>query len=145
METAPNKAISKAEAELRSAFMAVAERVLTPLQFVLLRHEDIRTGGIPDLSVTGLGKTTWWEFKHATPYFESPGNQELTMMRLAVNGYARYIIWSEGGGNPKMTNIVEPKEIFRQGREGQRQFIAEHCAVGYDHFWLTKQILKAHV
>jgi len=137
--------ITKEEAELRSAFMFVAERLLTPLQFVLLRHEDIRTGGIPDLSVTGYGKTTWWEFKHGTPYFESPGNQELMMMRLKVNGYARYIIWRERPGEGKTTNIVNPVELFRRGRDGQREFVSERVTEHFDHEWLVFQILKTHV
>lgn len=144
--TVPNKAISKAEAELRSAFMVVAERVLGPLQFVLLRHEDIRLGGVPDLSVTGLGKTSWIEFKHGTPYFESPGNQELMMMRLAKNGYyARYLIWREREGEGKTTNIVNPVELFRRGRDGQREFVAERATAGFNHGWLAMEILKTHV
>lgn len=63
--------------------------------FVPLRHEDVRTSGIPDLSYTGLGKTSWWEFKHATPDWSTSGIQELTCMRLAVSGICRYVFWHE--------------------------------------------------
>ena len=135
--------ISKREDEIRSAFMEVATAALRPRGFVLLRHEDVRTGGIPDLSSTGLGRTRWWEFKHGTPYFKSPGNQELMMMRLSVHGYARYIIWRETPDEVS-TSIVKPVEIFRRGRQGQREFFADHRIDAHDHHWLVEHILRAH-
>lgn len=98
------------ESSLKSALMR--ELRLTLPKFVALRHEDVRTCGIPDLSLTGLGRTTWWEFKHANPRFESQGVQELTMLRLAACGYARYVVWEEdANGGAQRTLIVHPKKM----------------------------------
>lgn len=78
--------------------------------YVLLRHEDVRTGGIPDLSVTGVGRTSWWEFKHGTPSFETNGLQEVTCLRLAAAGICFYIIFEENL-SVKRTLIVHPRYI----------------------------------
>jgi len=79
--------------------------------FVALRHEDVRTCGIPDLSLTGLNKTTWWEFKYGHPDFSSHGIQELIMLRLAAAGFARYVLWMEVGNGVETTLIVHPKKL----------------------------------
>lgn len=105
--------------------------------FVALRHEDVRTSGIPDMSLTGFAKTTWWEFKHAVPTFDSTGIQELTMLRLAAAGYARYVIWEEQRGI-KRTLIVHPRHV------GTKPLIHESACVGYDMQWLVAYMRKAH-
>lgn len=103
--------------------------------FVTLRHEDVRTSGIPDVSITGLGKTTWWEAKYLNPVFRSTGIQELTMLRLAAAGYARYVIWEEKRGI-KRTLIVHPKYVDT--------LQAEASCVGFDMQWLVGKVKEAH-
>jgi|SRR6185436_505840 len=123
------------ESTPRSALMRMIKLALP--HFVALRHEDVRTRGIPDLSLTGLGRTTWWECKHATPDFKSQGIQELTMLRLAAAGYARYIIWrEEADGSDKQTLIVHPEHLATLTPEAW-------CA-GYDHRWMVEQLARAH-
>ena len=77
---------------------------------VCFRHEDRMTHGIPDLSVTMDKRTSWWEVKYATPRFESPGIQELTLKRLGKTGYAYYIIF-EDVPTGKTTYIVDPNDL----------------------------------
>lgn len=80
--------------------------------FVIFRHEDKSTYGVPDTSVTGKGKTSWLEIKLANPDFKSHGQQELTMRRLANAGhYARYIIYEMDSDGAKRTRIVHPKDL----------------------------------
>ena len=55
-------------------------------RFVVFRHEDRFTAGIPDISMTGRGATSWWEVKYLNPRLHSYGLQELTMKRLASPG-----------------------------------------------------------
>src|SRR5262245_1934486 len=103
--------VRKREADLVSKLMVLL-RTRVGDKIVALRHEDVRTCGIPDLSTTGFGRTCWWEFKHGTPNFQSTGIQELTMLRLARNGFARYVIWrEEADGSEKQTHIVHPKDL----------------------------------
>jgi hypothetical protein len=123
----------KDESGLKSKLMAQIKLDLP--KFVALRHEDVRTAGIPDLSLTGFARTTWWEFKHATPDFESHGIQELTMLRLAAAGFARYVIWQERGG-VKRTLIVHPKHI--------RTLLTETSCSGHDYQFLTDYMRKVH-
>lgn len=78
--------------------------------FVVIRHEDRFTHGIPDLSITYKKRTFWLEVKYADPKFSTKGIQELTMMRLALAGFAYFIIYYEKG-KEKRTFIVHPKDI----------------------------------
>jgi len=106
--------------------------------FVALRHEDVRTAGIPDLSLTGHGKTSWVEVKHGTPDFDSQGIQELTMLRLAAAGYARYLIYLENkDGSNKRTLIVHPKKLGTLEPEAE-------CD-GHNHRWVADFFMERHI
>ncbi len=130
------------EASLKSAFMLAVGKQL--LGFVALRHEDIRTSGIPDLSITGFGKTSWFEFKVANPQFHGTELQELTMLRLAAAGFARYLVWSENkNGTGKRTLIIHPKEVFKKNGHVSEMEIEAFC-VGYDHRWVCSYIRERH-
>ena len=83
-------------------------RTQLPSNFVCIRHEDKFTHGIPDISITGYGRTLWLEVKYFNPDLISKGIQELTMRRLAVAGMARYVVYSEVTAR---TYIVPPKSI----------------------------------
>jgi hypothetical protein len=129
------------ESSLKSALMLVLKKQLP--SFVALRHEDIRTNGIPDASITACGKTSWWEFKFARPNFDSSGIQELTMCRLAAAGFARYVIWWETAkGNGQRTLIVTPKEVSQH--HGNGECLPEFSTAGFDHKWLVNEIRKVH-
>lgn len=126
------------ESKLKSSFMFQVKTLLP--NFLALRHEDVRTSGIPDMSITGAGQTTWWEAKYADPRFESTGIQELTMLRLAAAGYARYIVWEERRGIQR-TLIVHPRAVHE--RSGWA-LVPETWCVGFNHRWLVEQVMKAH-
>ena len=121
------------ESALKSAFMKEIKASLPG--FVALRHEDVRTAGIPDLSLTGCGKTSWWEFKHSVNGFDSTGIQELTMLRLSAAGFARYVIFEDKRGI-KRTLVLHPKHLS--------DLVAEAWCVGFDMRWLVEQVRKAH-
>lgn len=77
--------------------------------YVIWKINDRFTHGIPDIIVSGNGRTSHWEVKHADPDFQSDGIQELTMKRLAHTGVpAHYLIFQ----TPlKITYIVEPRHL----------------------------------
>jgi hypothetical protein len=103
--------------------------------FVAIRHEDVRRSGIPDVSLTGCGKD---EVKHGDPDFGSSGVQELTMLRLAAAGFARYVIYLEDkDGDNKRTLIVHPKKLGTLEPECQ--------CVGHDHHWVVEYFRKRHI
>lgn len=129
---------SKREAELKAAFGRELAR-LRP-EFVVLTYA---TAGAPDRSITGCGVTTHWEFKHATPGFRSPGLQELTCMRLAVQGACRYVIWYESAsGQDKRTLIVHPQRFSERRPTGI--FDIEASCVGFDVGWLAHYVVNFH-
>ena len=123
----------KNESGLKAALLREVKRQLPGL--VVLAHADSIRSGVPDWSVTGGGCTTWWEFKHATPDFASPGIQELTMRRLAAGGFARYVIWEEKRGI-KRTLIIHPNHLK------DRQ--PEVWAVGFDYRFVVDYLREAH-
>ena len=65
-------------------------------QAVALRHEDLYTAGIPDLSVTLAGRTSWWEIKYADPFFKTSKIQKHICTRLAECGVCWYVIFQRG-------------------------------------------------
>jgi hypothetical protein len=82
-------------------------------QWVFLRHQDVRASGHPDITSTGLKVTSWIEVKHGAPDFDSTGIQELTMLRLARQGHAWYLIFKEDAdGENKCTLIVQPCNLM---------------------------------
>lgn len=121
------------ESGLKSALLKQM-KILLP-GFVVLAHSERVRSGVPDWSVTGAGRTTWWEFKHSAPDFMSHGIQELTCLRLAAAGYCRYVVWEERNGI-KRTLIVHPKHL--------KDLTSETWCVMFDHRWLVNEIRKAH-
>jgi hypothetical protein len=129
--------MEKREAELKAAFTQEMKQRLPA--YVMLAFA---TAGAPDRSITGHGRTTHWEFKHATPDFQSDGLQELLCMRLAWMGHCRYVIWQESrNGDQQRTLIVHPRKVHE--REGWN-LEAEAWCIGFNHRWLVEQVRKAH-
>ncbi len=127
--------MEKREAELKSLFTKEMKRQLPG--FLMLSYA---TNGAPDRTIIGQGVQTNWEFKHATPDFRSPGDQELMCMRLAAAGHCRYVIWHEVR-SIQTTMIVHPHEIH-YGHN--RILISETRCSGFDMKWLVEYIRKEH-
>lgn len=123
------------EKSLVESLVRIARRELKG--FVVFKHADRFTHGVPDISSTGSGKTTWWEVKHADPTFDSPGIQELTMKRLDAAGYARYIIFRQ---QPKMTFIVRPVDLANWDLD--KNILS---FVGFDLNAVVETMWKAHL
>lgn len=51
------------EHDLAKRIMPALKKRLEPRGFIVLKHNDRRTAGIPDISVTGNTFTSWWELK----------------------------------------------------------------------------------
>ena len=114
--------------------------------FEILRHEDQMRHGIPDISVTGLGWTTWWEVKYANPGFESEKIQDVTMWKLARAGYARYIIFYEPHPNDRKVCIAHPNEVLdiKTGKKiltWQRRVVAEK----FDYTVIAQFVARIHL
>ena len=97
---------------------------------VVFNHADLMTSGIPDVSVTWNGWTSWLEVKYANPNFEVTGIQKLTMGRLAAQGLAWFIVYEQ---KPHRTLIVHPQYIIA-GRKGILKLPDDFpSADGFDH------------
>lgn len=123
------------EATLKSELAKLARVVLAP--WIIFRHEDKFTHGVPDFSITGNRRTSWLEAKFANPKFETKGIQELTMLRLAKNGIAFYPVYSLVDGC-KMTYLVHPSEI------GKPRTTWSNCVEGFNHLWVLEEVKKEH-
>ncbi len=127
-------------AEIRSQFPG----------FMVHLHQDVRRHGIADLSVTGLGKTTWWELKHGNPLSRSEGIQELELIKMEAAGRCRYIIWSEhANGGLKRTLIARPLAVHlaehpRQGHVDTRTIMAEVSFSGFVYRSVALWIGRMH-
>lgn len=131
--------IKKRESALKSSLKLKVRRWLPG--FVLLSHEDVRTVGIPDWSLTGRGRTSWWEFKHATPDFDLHGRQKLTMQRLEGAGRAFYVVWYEDTTpGSQRTYIMAPHHMSKPlDRSAYIEF-----AAGFDHRFVVEFMRGVH-
>jgi hypothetical protein len=84
---------------------------------VALRYEDRFTRGLPDLSISYRGKTSFWEIKYADPYFRTSKVQHHLCEQLDIRGYhCRYIIFQRGiarptTARPRQIRVVKPSDI----------------------------------
>jgi hypothetical protein len=128
--------MEKQESKHKAAVMKILRQVP---HYVALRHEDLFTSGIPDISLSGMRHTSWWEFKHATPKFESKGIQELTCKRLAAHGYrCHYVICYQVPNEDVMTYIVHPDKLHKFQTE------ARYWTDGINYKWIAKQMIDLH-
>lgn len=107
---------------------------------VVIKHSDSITSGVPDISITLGGLTSWWEAKFAKPSCASKLVQELMLARLAATGFARYIVWCSRAGVDK-TLIVHPRKVMERT---SWDLEAEAWCLGFDMKWLVTEVLKAH-
>jgi hypothetical protein len=102
-----------------------------------MRHEDSSRSGVPDISVTARGKTSWWEIKYGHPSFETNGIQHLTMLKLGRFGYARYVVFREtADGHSKQTALFLPKDFDRSEEWAN--------VSGFNFQWVVDQIRFYH-
>lgn len=98
---------------------------------VIIKHADSVTSGVPDLSCTYNGMTSWWEFKQGPKIKWKNALQELTCRRLAHHGTC-YVVLYEIINDVKRTVILRPDEI-------------EIASVsGFDHVFVAEIIREAH-
>lgn len=106
------------EADLKSALVGTMRQLLAG--FEIHRHEDRSMSGLPDITVTGYGWTTWWEAKHGTPDFKVPGVQGVVVGKLGAAGYARYILFLEDERIRRVI-IAHPDDVFDR-KLGKRSY-----------------------
>lgn len=111
--------------------------------FVVQRHEEHFTHGVPDISVMGLQRASWWEVKLAQPdetgrlVFKSKGIQELTMLRLSVAVMAWHIVYSIDNDESKRVHIVQPSKLSQWES-------SPYSAKGFNHKYVVEFMLRAH-
>ena len=127
--------MTKREGELKSELF----KLMNGIYPGFIVHQ-IATAGFPDRAVTGRGKTTFWEFKHGTPEFDSIGLQELSCTRLAFVSFCRYVIWQETATEQR-TLIVHPRDVKERT---SWKVVPESFCLGFDLKWLVNQIVKEH-
>jgi hypothetical protein len=131
------------EADLKRELMKLL-RLHRP-QWVYIRHEDRFTSGIPDLSVTGNGRTTWWEVKLVKDGKDIVDKkiQEGITTRLAENGFCAYIIYEVWFGR-KRTHIIHPNDLKLVKNGVDMLHVDGFHQTGHDHAWVMSYIMGAH-
>lgn len=95
-----------------AALKALAKAAFEMTGFLALNHQDVRTPGVPDMSLTKCGLTSWLEFKRGRPEFDWQGLQKLTCRKLARLGVCYYVVWwSLGKGDVERTLVLDPAQL----------------------------------
>lgn len=135
--------IVKRENELVAKFFDRFDQMFTSRQYFVTHHQDVRKSGYPDKGIHGYGRSSHWEFKHATPNFSTNQLQELTCMRLAAHSFCRYVIFVEDRDHLNSIRVVHPEIVFkRQGKTGAMH--AERMFPGFDFDALAGHIHSIH-
>ena len=102
--------------------------------WLILRHEDSVITGLPDISISANGKTTWWEVKYGNPLFQTTGSQKLLCRKLAMTSFCRFLVFRETkDGKNRMTAIVNPIEATEYQSVG-----------GFNYEWVIEYIRGVH-
>lgn len=124
------------EADCKGSFVKALREALP--HFVVFRHEDHFTHGLPDISVTGNGRTSWIEAKYANPSFKSKGIQNLNMRRLAKAGIAFYVVFWYNVKVGKRTYVVSPENLDDPPETW------DIYVEGFDYKWLVEVVKQTH-
>lgn len=123
------------EAELKRELVKLL-RATYP-NYVIWRIEDGTTSGIPDITINGRKRTSYWEVKYANPDFKVKGIQKETIRKLSREGFAFYIVYYESLLG-RRTYIIDPADIDKEITSWERS------VPGFDHTWLTLVIGEVH-
>lgn len=94
--------------------------------FVIIKHGDGFTSGVPDVSITGNRRTSWLEFKHGPKIKWAHGLQQLTCQRLAEKGFSCHVVLYEEAEEHRRTLILTPDEIIIGSAPGfNHQFVVD--------------------
>ena len=106
---------------------------------VVFRHEDRHIFGVPDISCTWGGITSWWEVKVADPAVKITSIQVLTCQKLAKAGSAcGIIIYQE---MPHCSYIVDPFKIETWATTSPEDLV---IFKGFPHLQLVHYIKGVH-
>jgi hypothetical protein len=134
------------ESTLKTTQVRVLRDVAKASEFTFIRHEDKFISGVPDLSVTGCGWTSWWEFKYANPTFDSTGAQDLMLAKLAMTGTAFYVIYSHVNG--EQTTAVTTPRAYREMKAKKMEMSSVNTLMfargPFDYKGVAQFILKVH-
>ena len=108
---------------------------------VAIRYEDRYTKGIPDLSVSYNGRTSFWEIKYADPHCVTTKVQHHMCSALDREGFhCRYLIFQRGiarprSARPRQIRVVKPEDFDQWEHLGLVlcEDFFDYAAVG-DHF-----------
>jgi len=101
--------------------------------FVILKHADGYTSGVPDVSVSGRGFTTWWEFKHGPAIKWENALQKRTCQKLAALGTACFVVLYEESAYTRRTVILSPDDVEVAATAGfDHQFIVNFVRTIHD-------------
>jgi hypothetical protein len=107
-----------------------------------LRHEDLFTKGIPDLSISYAGHTSWWEVKYADPYCKTTKIQRYMCEQLNTRGFfCRYLIFRRGQADkwPRQIRVVQPQDFTHWRKLGRT------ISTGaFDYGALVRSIQEVH-
>lgn len=109
---------------------------------VVLKHPGTAfSKGVPDMSLTLNGRTSWWEFKYTIDArirnHADFGLQLVMCLALAAAGTCYYVVLSDDNDERRI-HIVEPRAIDRETRR--------YTGIdgGADYAWLVKRMAKEH-
>jgi hypothetical protein len=102
---------------------------------IVIKHTEKITYGVPDLSISWLGKTSWLEIKFANPLFKITGVQTRIIKCLGQVTLCHYVIYA--ARDEYGTFIVHPSQL---NEWEQTPFLQP----GFDHGFVADFVRRLH-
>jgi len=136
------------ETKLSSALVKKFRTVLP--HYITFKHPGHVTAGVPDVSTTGDGTTTWFEAKRLVRWRDAAGTtgpQYLNIQRMAEQGSVYYVVYSDpdNPGEEKSVRIYHPNAAMMHN--GRLHFIEKDAllfAPGHNHLEVVRWVQDLH-
>lgn len=104
---------------------------------VIIKHSDAMVAGIPDLSVTWQGVTTWLEVKHDVGKIITREIQRWMVKRLATQGRCFYVVYRDRAKEGPRTFVIDGASDVHAAME------SESYRNGHDHDFVVEAVRRS--
>ena len=105
---------------------------------VVIKHSDAIVAGVPDLSVTWNGATTWLEVKHDVGKIISREIQRWMVKRLAIQGRCLYVVYRDRAKEGPRTYVISGASDVHEAME------TVVYRAGHDHDFVAEAIRRSY-
>jgi len=107
---------------------------------VVTKHSERLVAGVPDVSVSWRGLTTWWELEHWNPKRSEDPRQDFLIAKLSVQAPVRYVIYLGSKHKHGPRTLVAAQLVLALSATFQESL----GVLGYNHDHVVTEIKRLY-